>query len=128
MPTQLYPTPHRQQNWADFYRECAKNHFIKAKGFWKRKRNESYINLLHTTYHPVRMFSKFFKSIGRIAKGIFLLIRALFNTPRISFPKVLGGMSLEILALLINIFNVLFFLIPDIIRGIILGIIFNLIG
>lgn len=82
----------------------------------------------HSTYHPVRMASKFFKSIGRITKGIFLLIGTLFNKPKISFPKILGGIVLEICALLINIFNVFFFLIPDIIKGIILGIIFNLIG
>ncbi len=127
MSIQLYPITNPKKNWADFYIESAKNRFKKAKGFWKRKSDKNYIKLLYTTYHPVSMASKFFKSIGRIIQGIFLLIWAVFNNPTISFPKILGGIGLESLALLINIFNVFLFFFPDII-GIIGGIIFNLIS
>ncbi len=115
------------QNLPVFYMDNAKHHFKNATTFWKRKRDKNYIKLLHTTYHPLRIVSKFFKSINRIIQGIFLLIWAIFNKPTYSFPKILRGVGLECLALLINVFNIIFFLLTDVIRGIILGVIFNLI-
>ncbi len=120
-------TSNPQQNWAVLYLESAKNRLSRAKGFWKRIRNESYIKLLFT-YHPGAMGYQFFKSLGRIIKGIVLLFWAFFNKPTVTLPQVLAGVGLEVLALLINVFNVFFMWLPDIIRGVILGIVFNIIS
>jgi len=108
------------------YLEQAKNRLERAKGFWKRTRQESYTKLLFA-YHPVRMGYHLIKSIGRIIQGVFLLLWSIFNKPATTFFQVFGGLGLEILALLLNIFNVVFIWLPDIIRGIILGFILNII-
>ena len=115
---------HTGLDWAFSYLENAKNRLQRAKGFWKRIRNQTYSKLL-VTYTPSYLAANFFKAIGRIFKGIGLLFVSFTDKPRLTFQLILKGIALESLSFFVNVLNIVLFLLPEVIKGIVLAIIIS---